>query len=85
MQEEDIYREWKTRRRRVPVPEHFTAGVMQRIETIAPTSDHEFPVGIFDVSDRLLRWSTAGGLILLGLFRILVIIANLLRPQLLLQ
>lgn len=83
MKKETVYNQWKAYRRQVVVPEHFTTDVMQRIGSAAIERNDEFPAGLLDLSDCLVRWSAAGGLILVGLFRIFFIVANLLQPHLL--
>lgn len=85
MKAEQIYHQWKSYRSQMVVPENFTADVMQRINIAATCCDNESDVFAFEISGRLARWSAAGGLILLGLFRIFFILANLLQPQLLMH
>jgi hypothetical protein len=85
MEEDNIYRQWKSHRMQVHVPDHFNVDVMQRIAAISQENKMEFPVGAFDWSSRLTRWSAAGGLILLGVFRILYILTSLLHPHLLMH
>lgn len=83
MKKETIYSQWKEHRRQSPVPEDFAAGVMARVQCREPKKQFELPAGYTDFPNRLLQWSTAAGLVLLGLFRILYIAANLLRTNLL--
>jgi hypothetical protein len=85
MKKERVYRQWKEHRRQVPVPDHFTGSVMQRVMAMPRENKAEPPTENFDLQNRLTRLSAAGGLILLGLFRILYILANLLQPQLLMR
>lgn len=83
MKKETIYTQWKESRRQIPVPEGFAAGVMARIENQTPNEEIDRPVGLTDIQFRLMQWSMAAGLVLLGLFRIFYIAANLLRTNLL--
>ena len=84
MKEENrLYDQWKTQRRQIVVPEYFTADVMQHIRIATAPESNEYPLGSVNLQSRLVSWSAAGGLILLGVFRILFIIANLMRPQML--
>lgn len=84
MKEENrLYDQWKTQRRQINVPEHFTTDVMQHIRIVTAPESNEYPLGSVSLQSRLVSWSAAGGLILLGVFRILFIIANLMRPQML--
>jgi hypothetical protein len=85
MEEEKIYRQWKNHRMQVHVPDDFSVAVMQRIAAISHENTIEFPIGSFDWPRRLTRWSAAGGLILLGVFRIWYILSNLLQPHLLMR
>lgn len=85
MKDEKIYHQWKSHRRQVVASEHFTAEVMQRIQAVATANDSEPGIVAFDRSGRLARWGTAGGLVLLGLFRLFYILAHLLQPQLLMH
>jgi hypothetical protein len=82
-EENPFYDHWKTHRRQIVVPEHFTADVMQHIRIATAPENNECPLELVDRQSRLVSWSAAGGLILLGVFRILFIIANLMRPQML--
>ena len=81
MKEETIYTQWKENRRQVPVPERFVVGVMAKIENQVKKQGYELPVGLTDIHNRLMQWSAAAGLVLLGLFRIFYIAANLLRTN----
>jgi len=82
-EENPLYDQWKTHRRQIVVPDHFTADVMQHIRIATAPENNEYPFGAVNRQSRLVSWSAAGGLILLGVFRILFIIANLMRPQML--
>lgn len=81
MDREDFYARWKEYRREVPVPEHFTDGVMAAIESQDLREEYELPTGLTGFSNRLMQRVAAGGLLLLGLFRILYIAGNLLRAN----
>ena len=81
MNDKDFYARWKEHRRHVPVPDHFTDGVMAAIEKQNPGEEDELPAEIIDFSNHLKRWAAAAGLLLLGLFRILYVIGNLLRTN----
>jgi hypothetical protein len=83
MKQENVYTQWKAYRRQVVVPDHFTTDVMQRIGSVEIERNDEFPAGLLDLPGCLVRWSAAGGLILVGLFRLFFIVANLLQPHLL--
>lgn len=83
MKKETVYNQWKGHRRQVSVPENFTAGVMDRIEGHVRHQDDEMPFGMIDLPASLVQWSAAAGLMLLGLFRIVYIVAILFRPHLL--
>jgi hypothetical protein len=85
MREEKCLTQWKTYRRQVAVPEHFTVDVMQWIDALGAVKNNEYPIGPLGRQSCLARWSAAGGLILLGLFRILYIMTHLLQPHLLLH
>ena len=81
MDEEDSYAQWKSYRRHVPVTEDFAGGVMAAIENQRIGQECELPCGWTDFSNSLMRWTTAAGLLLLGLFRILYIAGNLIRAN----
>jgi hypothetical protein len=81
MEKNDFYAQWKEHRRHVPVADHFTNSVMAAIEKQRPGEEYELPPGLFDFPNRLTRWSAAAGLMLLGVFRILYIAANLLQAN----
>ena len=81
MKEEDVYAQWKVYRRNVPVPGHFASTVMSAIENQAPREEEELPAALADLSNRITRWGVAAGLVMLGLFRLLYIAANLLRAN----
>lgn len=83
MKRDTFYTQWKETRRHVSVPEHFAVGLMARIENQVSGQDDEMPAGMTLLTGRLMQWSAAGGLVLLGLFRIFYIVASLLRPHLL--
>jgi hypothetical protein len=81
MKKEDVYTQWKAYRRDVPVPEDFASGVMAAIENQKPIHDNELPAGLTAFSNRITRWGAAAGLVMLGIFRILYIAANLLQAN----
>jgi hypothetical protein len=81
MKKETLYTQWKEHRRQVPVPGHFAVDVMAKIESKAHKEEYELPAGLTDIHNRLMQWSAAAGLVLLGLFRIFYIAANLLRAN----
>jgi hypothetical protein len=81
MNKEDFYAQWKSYRRHVPVPEDFAGGVMAAIEHRRIMEEYELPCGWTGFSTPLMRWTTAAGLLLLGLFRILYIAGNLIRAN----
>lgn len=81
MEKKDLYAQWKEYRRHVPVPEDFASGIMALIENQVPEEENELPTGLTDFSNRLTRWTTAAGLMLLGLIRIAFITVNLLRAN----
>jgi hypothetical protein len=81
MKKETFYTQWKEHRCRVPVPEQFATGIMARIEKQGQKEEYELPAGLTDIHNRLMQWSTAASLVLLGLFRIFYIAANLLRAN----
>ena len=82
MKKEAIYTQWKVHRRQIQVPEDFAAGVMARIENQAPNEEYDRPAGRTGIRYRMMQWSVAAGLILLGIFRVFYIAANLLRANL---
>ena len=82
--EETLYTQWKHHRRQVPVPEGFTASVMAGLDRGGmPMTEDEQQEGAVWLSNRLLKWSSAAGLVFLGLFRIVFITVSLLRANLL--
>ena len=76
MNEEELYAQWKAQRRSVAVPENFSTQVMNRLarETWAG------PQWRGALQGRLAQISLAFGLLLLGLFRLCFMTANLLVP-----
>jgi hypothetical protein len=81
MDKEDFYTRWKEYRNHAPVPENFASGVMVTIENQVPQEEGELPGGLTDVWNRSMQWSTAAGLLLLGLLRIVFITVSLLRAN----
>jgi hypothetical protein len=81
MENEDIYTQWKEHRRHVPVPENFSNRVMANIDNRRSREAYELPAALTGVRSRLMQWSAAAGLILLGLMRIAFIALNLLRAN----
>ena len=65
----------------VPVPDHFANTIMAAIENQRIGQECELPCGWTGFSNSLMRWTTAAGLLLLGLFRILYIAGNLIRAN----
>ncbi len=82
MDREKMIHKWKQNRRSVAVPGDFSAGVMAEIQARKVEPARDTPSDDITFSSRLLRWATAWGLALLGLFRILYIVINLCRPHL---
>ena len=76
MNEEELYAQWKAQRRSVAVPENFSTQVMNRLahETWAG------PRWRAALHSRLAQIGLAFGLLLLGLFRLCFMTANLLVP-----
>jgi len=83
MKKQNIYSQWKTSRMQVPVPDRFTASVMQQIQTTIRPAENDQPADTFHLHSRLSRIIAAWGMILLGLARIGYILANLLQSQIL--
>jgi hypothetical protein len=81
MEKKDIYTQWKEHRRHIPVPENFASSVMAAIENRGPKEEHELPAALTGIRNRLLQWSAAASLLLLGLLRIGFIALNLLRAN----
>ena len=81
MDREKIIHNWQEKRRDVTIPEDFSAGVMAAIEARKVEPAHEILFDGIKFSNRLFQWATASGLALLGLFRILYIVANLCQPH----
>lgn len=83
MKKQDIYNQWKNHRMQVPVPNQFTVSVMQQVQATARQNDAELTDDKYNSYNRLTRIIVSGGMILLGLFRIGYILANLLQSQVL--
>ena len=83
MTQHDIYSQWKTRRKKVTVPDRFTAAVMQQVKAEALQNKEALPDGTVIFQNRLTEIITAGGMVLLGLFRLFYIIASLFQSQML--
>jgi hypothetical protein len=81
MEKEDIYTQWKEHRRHVPVPEDFSSGVMAMIDNRKTREAYELPAALTGFRSRLMQWSAATGLVMLGLMRIAFIAVNLLRAN----
>ena len=82
MDREKIIHQWQEKRKGVTVPENFSAGVMAEIQTRKAEPVYDAPCDDIRFSNRFFEWAAASGLVLLGLFRILYIVANLFRPHL---
>ena len=81
MEKEDFYIQWKAYRRNVSVPENFAGGVMAAIENQRIEEEFELPAALTGIRGRLLQWSAAASLLLLGIIRIAFIAANLLQAN----
>jgi hypothetical protein len=81
MVKKDSYTRWIEHRRHIPVPENFASSVMAAIENRDPKEEYELPAALTGVQSRMMQWSTAAGLVLLGLMRIAFIAVNLLRAN----
>lgn len=79
MKKESLYVQWKEHRRQVNIPDDFAAGVMAEIENQVGSRELELPARFDLMHSRLAQWGMAAGLVLVGLFRILYIAANLIR------
>ena len=80
----EIYKEWLALRRRIDVPEGFSAQVMETIAKHATPRNLEQTRGEIQDLHMPLRWSKRlallGSLFALGIFRITFIAHNLLLP-----
>lgn len=76
MNEEELYDQWKAQRRQVAVPENFSTRVMTRL--VHETSARQKLSAA--LHSRVAQIGMAFGLLLLGLFRLCFVTANLLIP-----
>ena len=83
MKPESSYDQWKRRRRQIDAPEDFAADVMQRIQAFDAAEPDDGSAVWPMLHGRLIGWWAAGGLVALGLFRLLYVTANFFRPGLL--
>jgi hypothetical protein len=81
MEKKDFYIQWKEYRRDVPVPDKFAGGVMAAIESQGVEEEFELSTALSGNQKRLLQWSAAASLLLLGIMRIAFIAANLLQAN----
>ena len=80
MNEDKLYTAWKQHRRRVAVPDDFAGRVISRLNEEIIRDGQTSWIWRQAWSVRLMRWSGALVLVLVGLFRLSFITATLLAP-----
>jgi hypothetical protein len=78
MNDDRLYTQWINHRRKTSVPEGFAQQVVESIERQAPTLKITRAKASGDIVHRLINWAAAISMVLLGLFRLFYVTANLL-------
>ena len=77
MNDDRLYAQWIHHRRTTAVPDGFAQRVMQSIGRKTPSPCRMAGIGPSGMIRRLLHWAAALSMVLLGLFRLLYVTANL--------
>lgn len=78
MNDDRLYAQWIHHRRTTAVPDGFAQRVMQSIDRKSPERTRKAGIGSGAMTRRLINWAAAAAMVLLGLFRLLYVTANLL-------
>ena len=77
MDNERLYNQWIGNRRKTMVPDGFAQRITETIAQRAPDQGI-FPIVYRSLTHRLMDWAAGFALVLLGIFRLLYVTANLL-------
>lgn len=84
MKTEDIYEQWKQKKKQVKHPVHMSAQVMEQIHAYVKATKRkassEHLKDIPFIANRMMRFAAAMGLSALGFYRIYSVAGNLLIP-----
>jgi hypothetical protein len=78
MNDDRLYTQWIHHRRTTEVPDGFAQRVMQSIDLKTPDRGKKTGIGSDVMTRRLVNWAAAVSMVLLGIFRLLYVTANLL-------
>lgn len=78
MNDDRLYTQWINQRRKTSIPDGFAKQVMKSVPREVPDG---WLLPLFKstgIAQRVLRWVAAASMVLLGIFRLLFVTANLL-------
>ena len=78
MNDHRLYTQWINHRRKTLVPEGFAQRIVASIERQSPAPKPARATASGDIAHRLMNWAAAISMVLLGLFRLFYVTANLL-------
>ncbi|MGD8836044.1 MAG: hypothetical protein PVI54_12125 [Desulfobacteraceae bacterium] len=78
MNDDYLYTQWINHRRKASVPEGFSRRIVKSIEHQAPAPGRAQSKASGDIGQRLMNWAAAISMVLLGIFRLFYVTANLL-------
>lgn len=78
MNDDRLYTQWINHRRKTTVPEGFAQRIVASIERPSPAPGTAQAKADGDIAHRLMHWAAAISMVLLGLFRLFYVTANLL-------
>ncbi|MGD9189977.1 MAG: hypothetical protein PVI89_17290 [Desulfobacteraceae bacterium] len=78
MNDDYLYTQWINHRRKTSVPEGFARQVVESIERQASAPKTARAKASSDIAHRLMHWAAAISMVLLGIFRLFYVTANLL-------
>lgn len=78
MNNDRLYSQWINHRRKTSVPDGFAQQIVASIERQSPAPKIAQAKAAGDIAHRLMNWAAAISMVLLGLFRLFYVTANLL-------
>ncbi len=78
MNDDRLYTQWINHRRKTTVPQGFAQRIVASIEGRSPAPETAQTKAAHTIAHRLMHWAAAIAMVLLGIFRLFYVTANLL-------
>ena len=78
MNDHRLYTQWINHRRKISMPEGFAQQIVESIERQSPAPKIVRAKAFSSIAHRIMNWAAAISMVLLGIFRLFYVTANLL-------